>query len=38
VSGREVEHLVGTDDELLAFIGPNAHPATEHHATVVELA
>jgi hypothetical protein len=30
--------MVGTDDELLALIGPYAHPSAEDHASVVELA
>ena len=36
--GREVKHLVGADDELLALVGPYAHPSAEDHPAVVELA
>jgi hypothetical protein len=38
VPGRQVEHLVGADDELLTLISPYAHPSAEDHAAVVELA
>src|SRR5687767_702318 len=38
VSGRKVEHLVGPDDRLLAFVGPDTHPPMEDNAAVMELA
>jgi hypothetical protein len=30
--------MVGLDDQLVAVIGADAHPSTEDHAAVVELA
>jgi hypothetical protein len=38
VSGWEIEHLVGADDELLPLTGANAHPSAEDHPAVVEPA
>ena len=38
VAGRQVEHLVGPDDHLLALVGPDAHPSPEDHTAVIQLA
>jgi hypothetical protein len=38
VPGREVKYVIGADDELLALVGPYAHPSAEDHPAVVELA
>jgi hypothetical protein len=38
VPGWQVEYLVGPDDHLLAFVGPDAHPSPEDHTAVIQLA